>query len=184
MSAPRCHSAGRTVGVVGAGRGGRRSSRLLADRGHAVTLAYRDPPSDARGDPRDRAATRATSTQRRPAPGSTATTIEDAPVDGRRAGRRSRCRAARSAAVVEALPRRRAGAQPDEGPRPRRPASGSRRSSRGRPVAVLSGPNMAEEVAAGLPGATVIASEDEELARQLQERDQLEPSSASTSTPT
>jgi len=38
-----------------------------------------------------------------------------------------------------------------------------------RPVAVLSGPNMAEEVAAGLPGATVIASEDEELARQLQE---------------
>ncbi|HTR33226.1 MAG TPA: NAD(P)H-dependent glycerol-3-phosphate dehydrogenase [Gaiellaceae bacterium] len=38
-----------------------------------------------------------------------------------------------------------------------------------RPVAVLSGPNMAEEVAAGLPGATVIASEDEELARELQE---------------
>jgi glycerol-3-phosphate dehydrogenase (NAD(P)+) len=39
----------------------------------------------------------------------------------------------------------------------------------GRPVAVLSGPNMAEEVAAGLPGATVIASEDEALARRLQE---------------
>ena len=38
-----------------------------------------------------------------------------------------------------------------------------------RPVAVLSGPNMAEEVAAGLPGATVIASGDEELARKLQE---------------
>jgi glycerol-3-phosphate dehydrogenase (NAD(P)+) len=36
-------------------------------------------------------------------------------------------------------------------------------------VAVLSGPNMAEEVAAGLPGATVIASEDEELAHRLQE---------------
>jgi glycerol-3-phosphate dehydrogenase (NAD(P)+) len=36
-------------------------------------------------------------------------------------------------------------------------------------VAVLSGPNMAEEVAAGLPGATVIASEDESFARSLQE---------------
>jgi glycerol-3-phosphate dehydrogenase (NAD(P)+) len=37
-----------------------------------------------------------------------------------------------------------------------------------RPVAVLSGPNMAEEVASGRPGATVIASEDEELALRLQ----------------
>ena len=52
------------------------------------------------------------------------------------------------------------------------PETGERLSTlvRGRPVAVLSGPNMAEEVIAGLPGATVIASEDEELARQLQER--------------
>jgi glycerol-3-phosphate dehydrogenase (NAD(P)+) len=51
------------------------------------------------------------------------------------------------------------------------PQSGARLSTlvEGRPVAVLSGPNMAEEVAAGLPGATVIASEDEELARRLQE---------------
>ena len=39
----------------------------------------------------------------------------------------------------------------------------------GRPVAVLSGPNMAEEVLAGLPGATVIASEDESLALWLQD---------------
>jgi glycerol-3-phosphate dehydrogenase (NAD(P)+) len=38
----------------------------------------------------------------------------------------------------------------------------------GRPVAVLSGPNMAEEVAAGLPSATVIASEDRGLAEELQ----------------
>jgi glycerol-3-phosphate dehydrogenase (NAD(P)+) len=51
------------------------------------------------------------------------------------------------------------------------PETGERLSTlvRDRPVAVLSGPNMAEEVAAGLPGATVIASEDEELALQLQE---------------
>jgi glycerol-3-phosphate dehydrogenase (NAD(P)+) len=51
------------------------------------------------------------------------------------------------------------------------PETGRRLSSlvEGRPVAVLSGPNMAEEVAGGLPGATVIASEDEALALQLQE---------------
>src|SRR5207237_706168 len=51
------------------------------------------------------------------------------------------------------------------------PATGERLSTRveGRPVAVLSGPNMAEEVAAGLPSATVIASEDEELALRLQD---------------
>jgi glycerol-3-phosphate dehydrogenase (NAD(P)+) len=50
------------------------------------------------------------------------------------------------------------------------PTSGERLSTlvRDRPVAVLSGPNMAEEVLAGLPGATVIASEDEELALRLQ----------------
>jgi glycerol-3-phosphate dehydrogenase (NAD(P)+) len=51
------------------------------------------------------------------------------------------------------------------------PATGERLSTRvqGRPVAVLSGPNMAEEVADGLPSATVIASEDNELAERLQE---------------
>jgi glycerol-3-phosphate dehydrogenase (NAD(P)+) len=50
------------------------------------------------------------------------------------------------------------------------PATGERLSTlvRDRPVAVLSGPNMAEEVLAGLPGASVIASEDEELAVRLQ----------------
>jgi glycerol-3-phosphate dehydrogenase (NAD(P)+) len=51
------------------------------------------------------------------------------------------------------------------------PQTGARLSTlvEGRPVAVLSGPNMAEEVAAGLPGATVVASADESLARWLQE---------------
>ncbi len=37
-----------------------------------------------------------------------------------------------------------------------------------RPVAVLSGPTFAEEIAAGLPCAAVIASRDEALAEQLQ----------------
>ena len=38
----------------------------------------------------------------------------------------------------------------------------------GRPVAVLSGPNIAEEIARDLPAAAVIASEDEQLALELQ----------------
>jgi glycerol-3-phosphate dehydrogenase (NAD(P)+) len=51
------------------------------------------------------------------------------------------------------------------------PETGERLSTlvRDRPVAVLSGPNMAEEVLAGLPGATVVASADEELALRLQQ---------------
>jgi glycerol-3-phosphate dehydrogenase (NAD(P)+) len=51
------------------------------------------------------------------------------------------------------------------------PGTGERLSTRvrGRPVAVLSGPNMAEEIAEGLPSAAVIASEDHVLAEQLQE---------------
>jgi glycerol-3-phosphate dehydrogenase (NAD(P)+) len=50
------------------------------------------------------------------------------------------------------------------------PATGERLSTRvrGRAVAVLSGPNMAEEIAVGLPTAAVIASEDGFLAGQLQ----------------
>ncbi len=50
------------------------------------------------------------------------------------------------------------------------PATGERlsRCVRDRSVAVLSGPNMAEEIAIGLPTAAVIASEDGYLAGQLQ----------------
>jgi glycerol-3-phosphate dehydrogenase (NAD(P)+) len=50
------------------------------------------------------------------------------------------------------------------------PASGLRLSEvvRGRPVAVLSGPNHAEEIARCLPAAAVIASEDGALAVELQ----------------
>jgi glycerol-3-phosphate dehydrogenase (NAD(P)+) len=50
------------------------------------------------------------------------------------------------------------------------PATGERLSTRvgERAVAVLSGPNMAEEIAIGMPTAAVIASEDGYLAGQLQ----------------
>jgi glycerol-3-phosphate dehydrogenase (NAD(P)+) len=51
------------------------------------------------------------------------------------------------------------------------PETGERLSTRvrGRSVAVLSGPNIAEEIAAGLPTAAVIASEDGFLAGHLQD---------------
>ena len=50
------------------------------------------------------------------------------------------------------------------------PATGDRLSTlvRDRPVAVLSGPNIAEEVARGLPAAAVIACDNVSLAVQLQ----------------
>jgi glycerol-3-phosphate dehydrogenase (NAD(P)+) len=50
------------------------------------------------------------------------------------------------------------------------PATNERLSTRveGRPVAVLSGPNIADEIAVGLPTAAVVASEDGYLAGQLQ----------------
>lgn len=50
------------------------------------------------------------------------------------------------------------------------PDTGGRLSSRirGRPFAVLSGPNIAHEIAEGFPAAAVIASDDEALALELQ----------------
>ena len=50
------------------------------------------------------------------------------------------------------------------------PATGRRLSTlvEGRPVAVLSGPNIADEIAQGLPAAAVIACADHALAIQLQ----------------
>ena len=51
------------------------------------------------------------------------------------------------------------------------PRTGDRLSTliTGRPVAVLSGPNFAEEIARGLPAAAVVASEDGDLAEWLQQ---------------
>lgn len=51
------------------------------------------------------------------------------------------------------------------------PESGNRLSTvvEGRAVAVLSGPNHAEEISLGLPAAAVIACDDMELGRRLQE---------------
>ena len=72
------------------------------------------------------------------------------------------------AEVVDDLARYLSGAQPDEGARS---GNGDRLSTlvHGRRVACLSGPNIADEIALGLPAATVIASADEALAVRLQE---------------
>jgi glycerol-3-phosphate dehydrogenase (NAD(P)+) len=149
--------------VVGGGSWGTAFSRLLADRGHDVTLAARDPEqvraiAEAGRNPRY-----LTSVDLRDV---AAATIDDAQIE-------------EADVVVVAIPSRSFGdvvrALPGKAPvlsltKGLDPATGERLSTlvRGRPVAVLSGPSMAEEVAEGLPTAAAIASEDAELAEELQ----------------
>jgi glycerol-3-phosphate dehydrogenase (NAD(P)+) len=151
------------VVVIGGGSWGSVFSTLLLARGHEVFLACRDPvqaraiAQEARN-PRyvrdlDLSAI-------------TATTVVDAPV-------------AASDLVVLAVPSRAfaevAAGVPGSAPvliltKGLDPGSGRRPSELvdGRPVAVLSGPNHAEEIAQGLPAASVVASADLALARRLQ----------------
>jgi glycerol-3-phosphate dehydrogenase (NAD(P)+) len=149
--------------VVGAGSWGTAFARLLADRGHEVTLAARDP-EQARAIAETGRNPRYLSTVA--LDGVAATTVADAPAQD-------------ADVVVLAVPSRAFGgvveSLPGSAPvlsltKGLDPASGERLSTlvRGRPVAVLSGPNFAGEVADGLPGAAVIASEDEALAVELQ----------------
>ncbi len=150
--------------VVGGGSWGTGFSRLLLDRGFEVTLATRNRE--------DAAAINATGRNPRflqeiELAGVFATTIVEAPLET-------------ADLVVVALPSRVFGSVVENlgGSAPilsltkgLDPMTGSRLSTlvHGRPVAVMSGPNFAEEVAAGLPGAAVIASEDADFARSLQE---------------
>ncbi len=148
--------------VVGAGSWGTAFARLLADRGHKVTLACRDADH----------VTAIRETKRNPRYLShvdlrdvSAVTIDEL--------------GAETDVFVVAVPSKAFGAVvrvlPGDAPvlsltKGLDPETGERLSTlvRGRPVAVLSGPNMAEEVAAGLPTASVIASDDLELAERLQ----------------
>jgi len=151
------------VVVVGAGSWGSAFACLLRDKGHEVTLAARDPAH----------ALAIGATGRNPRyvqdadlRGIAAATIADAPI-------------ADAELVVVAVPSRVFGevvtALPGTAPilsltKGLDPMTGERLSTlvRGRPVAVLSGPNIAEEIARGLPAAAVIASEGLELAVRLQ----------------
>ncbi len=149
--------------VVGGGSWGTGFSRLVADRGFEVTLATHSAE--------DAAAIRETGRNPRyltqiDLSGVEATTIAEAPVAAAELVVIAvPSRAFRS--VVETLPGKAPVLSLTKG---LDPETGERLSTlvRGRPVAVMSGPNMAEEVAGGLPAATVIASRDQELARTLQ----------------
>jgi len=150
--------------VVGGGSWGTAFSRVLANRDHDVTLACRDA-----GQARTIAATghnprylTHTDLSR-----VRAATIEEAPF-------------ADAELVVLAVPSAAyasvAADLPGTTPvlsltKGLDPATGERLSTlvRGRPVAILSGPNIAEEVARDLPAAAVIASDDQQLSLRLQE---------------
>ena len=152
----------RTV-VVGAGSWGTAFACLLHDRGHDVTLAGRDPEQVA--------AIRETGRNPRYAQDAdltdiAAATVEEASIEN-------------AELVVVAVPSRVFGevvrVLPGTAPilsltKGLDPSSGERLSAlvAGRPVAVLSGPNIAEEIARGLPAAAVVASADLELAIRLQ----------------
>jgi len=148
--------------VAGAGSWGTAFTRVLLDRGHDVVLACRTA---------EQAETIAQTgwnphyLQHVDLSAADAIALTDAPAD--------------VDVVVAAVPSRSfadvVAALPGDAPvlslaKGLDPATGERLSTRveGRPVAVLSGPNMAEEIAAGLPTAAVIASEDGYLAGQLQ----------------
>jgi glycerol-3-phosphate dehydrogenase (NAD(P)+) len=151
------------IAVVGAGSWGTAFSRLLTDGGHDITLACRDPEQ----------ARAIRETGRNPRyltdvdlTGVDSVVVQEAPLD-------------RADLIVLALPSQAfaqvARSLPGNAPvlsltKGLDPATGNRLSTlvTGRSVAVLSGPNMAEEIAAGLPTAAVIASEDQALADMLQ----------------
>ena len=151
------------VVVVGGGSWGTAFARLLVDHGHEVTLACRDA---------EQAATiRETGHNPRylssvDLSGLSATTVDEAPVEESNLVVVAVPSAA-FAAVVGGLPGRAPVLSLTKG---LDPATGNRLSTlvTGRPVAVLSGPNVSEEIARGLPAAAVIACESLPLAVQLQ----------------
>ncbi|HEY4411669.1 MAG TPA: NAD(P)H-dependent glycerol-3-phosphate dehydrogenase [Gaiellaceae bacterium] len=148
--------------VVGAGSWGTAFTRVLLDRGHDVVLACHTEEQAQTIAETGRNPRSLPKVDLRPAQ---AVALADAPADVDVA-----VVAVPSpvfAGVVAALPGDAPVLSLTKG---LDPATGERLSTRvrGRSVAVLSGPNMAEEIAVGLPTAAVIASEDGFLAGQLQ----------------
>jgi glycerol-3-phosphate dehydrogenase (NAD(P)+) len=152
------------VVVLGGGSWGSVFSVLLAERGHDVVLACRDAEQARAIEATDRNPRYMRDVDLR---GVCALPLPEAPL-------------AEAELVVVAVPSRAfrevVGAlPPGEAPvlslvKGLDPVSGGRLSRvvHGRPVALLTGPNHAEEVAQRLPAAAVIASEDEELGVRLQ----------------
>jgi glycerol-3-phosphate dehydrogenase (NAD(P)+) len=148
--------------VIGCGSWGTSFARVLADRAHEVTLACRDPEQAAAINATGRNPRYSAAVDLR---GVRAVPLAEAPED--------------VDVIVLAVPSKSfaevARDLPGRAPvlslaKGLDPATGERLSTRvsGRAVAVLSGPNIAEEIAQGLPTAAVIASEDGFLAGQLQ----------------
>jgi glycerol-3-phosphate dehydrogenase (NAD(P)+) len=151
------------VVVVGAGSWGTAAACLLRDNDHEVTLAARDPAQADAINETGRNPRYATSAR---LDGIAAATIDTAPIAG-------------AELVVVAVPSRVFGevVAPLPGDAPilsltkgLDPATGARLSTLvgNRPVAVLSGPNIADEIIRGLPAAAVVASDDLELAVRVQ----------------
>jgi glycerol-3-phosphate dehydrogenase (NAD(P)+) len=149
--------------VVGAGSWGTAFATLLRDGGHEVTLAARDPEQAAAIRETGRNPRYATTADLK---GVEAAALADAPV-------------ADADLVAVAVPSQVFGevvsALPGDAPilsltKGLDPQTGERLSTlvHGRPVAVLSGPNIAEEILRGLPAAAVVASRELELAVLLQ----------------
>jgi glycerol-3-phosphate dehydrogenase (NAD(P)+) len=149
--------------VLGGGSWGTAFAALLRDRGHEVTLACRDPQQAAAIEATGSNPRYATAADLR---GVAAAAMADAPV-------------AAAELVVVAVPSK-AFAEvvdglPGEAPvlslaKGLDPATGARLSTLvgDRPVAVLSGPNIADEIVARLPAAAVVASKTPGLAVELQ----------------
>jgi glycerol-3-phosphate dehydrogenase (NAD(P)+) len=151
------------VVVVGAGSWGCAFASVLRDGGHEVTLAARDPEQVAAINETGRNPRYAREADLR---GIAAALLADASV-------------ADAELVVAAVPSRVfgevVGELPGDAPllsltKGLDPATGERLSTlvRDRPVAVLSGPNIADEIVRGLPAAAVVASDDLALAVRLQ----------------
>jgi len=149
--------------VVGGGSWGSTFASLLAERDHEVVLACRDPEQAE--------AIAATGRNPRYARDADLSRVAARPLAEAGIGSADLvCLAVPSCAfreVAEALP---GGAPVLALAKGLDPATGGRLSEtvRGRPVAVLSGPNHAEEIALGKPALAVVASDDESLASEIQ----------------